>query len=329
MILVTGGAGYIGSHCVLSLLNKGCDVLVFDNLSTGHIETLNTLKKYGNLTFVKGDLQNKKEIFSLLHKYPVDAVIHFAAFSQVGESIENPDKYYQNNVIGTLNLLNSMIENNVKKIIFSSTASVYGEPKYIPIDETHPLCPINPYGRTKLIIEKIMDDYDSAYGLKSVRLRYFNVTGANEDTLTGERHNPETHLIPNILKSAFDDKKTFEIYGDDYDTKDGTCIRDYIDIEDLIDAHLLALEYLNKSGKTNVFNLGTKNGYSVKEVFDMCKEITGKNISVKIMPRREGDPSSLIADSTKAAEILGWLPKKDLKTSITNAYKWEYKLQKS
>ena len=256
-ILVTGGAGYIGSHCVLALLENGYEVVIFDNLSTGHIETVEKLKKYGHVDFVKGDLQNLSDIKSLFNLYKTDAVIHFAAFSQVGESVKNPQKYYMNNVCGTLNLLSAMLEAGVKKIVFSSTAATYGEPEYIPIDEKHPQNPINPYGQTKLMIEKIMDDYDKAYGLKSVRLRYFNVAGADSQGRVGEWHEPETHLIPNILKSTFSGGQTFKMFGTDYDTKDGTCVRDYINVEDLAQAHLLALDYLNKGGETNYFNLGT------------------------------------------------------------------------
>ena len=328
MILITGGAGYIGSHCVMALLEKGLDVVVFDNLSTGHIETINTLKQYGNLSFVQGDLLNQSDLDNLFNNYKINSVIHFAAFSQVGESVKNPKKYYVNNVCGTINLLNTMIENNVKKIVFSSTAATYGEPKYIPIDEKHPQDPINPYGQTKLMIEHIMDDYDKAYGLKSVRLRYFNVAGADSQNRIGERHNPETHLIPNILKSTFNSGKTFEMYGDDYDTKDGTCVRDYINVEDLVQAHLLALDYLNNGGKTNFFNLGTNDGNTVKEVFKACEEITGQKIPVKIMPRREGDPASLVADNTKAKQILNWQPNKTLEESIKTAYSWEKNLNK-
>ncbi len=326
MILVTGAAGYIGSHCVLALLEKGCEVLAFDNLSLGHIETIEILKKYGNLTFIKGDLLNKQDIDDVFKKYSIDSVFHFAAFSQVAESVKEPKKYYRNNVVGTLNLLDSMIENDVKKIVFSSTAATYGEVKYVPIDEKHPQEPINPYGKTKLMIENIMDDYDCAYGLKSVRLRYFNVAGADTKVRIGEWHDNETHLIPNILKSTFDNKKTFEMYGCDYDTKDGTCQRDYINIEDLINAHILALEYLNKNLKTNCFNLGTKSGNTVKEVFSLCEKVTNKSIDVKKMPRRQGDPMVLIADNKKARDILGWEPKKTLTDSIESAYKWEEKL---
>lgn len=328
MILITGGAGYIGSHCVMALLEKGLDVVVFDNLSTGHIETINTLKQYGNLSFVQGDLLNQSDLDNLFNNYKINSVIHFAAFSQVGESVKNPKKYYVNNVCGTINLLNSMIENNVKKIVFSSTAATYGEPKYIPIDEKHPQEPINPYGQTKLMIEHIMDDYDKAYGLKSVRLRYFNVAGADSKNRIGEWHDPETHLIPNILKSTFSTGKTFEMYGDDYDTKDGTCVRDYINVEDLAQAHLLALNYLNNDGRTNFFNLGTNDGNTVKEVFKACEDVTNKTIPVKQMLRREGDPASLVADNTKAKEILSWQPNKTLEDSISTAYSWEKTLNK-
>lgn len=328
MILVTGGAGYIGSHCVLALLEKGLDVVVFDNLSTGHIETIKTLQKYGNLTFVQGDLLDGSSLNKLFQTYNINSVIHFAAFSLVGESVKHPKKYYRNNVVGTLNLLDSMIENNIKKIVFSSTAATYGEPKYTPIDENHPQEPINPYGQSKLMIEHIMDDYNKAYGLKSVRLRYFNVAGADSKIRIGEWHDVETHLIPNILKSTFNNGKTFEMYGDDYNTKDGTCIRDYINIEDLAQAHLLALEYLNNGGETNFFNLGTNDGNSVREVFKTCEEITGQKISVKIMPRREGDPASLVADNKKAKEILNWQPDKTLEKSIESAYLWEKTLNK-
>ena len=322
-ILVTGGAGYIGSHCVLALLKHNYNVIIFDNLSTGHIETVNTLKKYGNVTFVQGDLIDSTSLDKVFKQSNINAVVHFAAFIEVGESVKNPQKYYINNVCGTTNLLKAMLDNNVKKIVFSSTAAVYGEPKYVPIDENHPKNPINPYGQTKLIIEQIMDDYDRAYGLKSVRLRYFNVAGADSETRVGEWHDPESHLIPNILKSTFNNGKTFEMYGTDYETKDGTCVRDYINIEDLIEAHILALKYLENGGKTDCFNLGTNEGNTVKEVFSVCEEITGKKIPVNVMGRRAGDSASLIADNKKAKTILGWEPENSLKTSIKTAYEWE------
>ena len=322
-ILVTGGAGYIGSHCVLALLDKGYDVVILDNLSSGHIETVETLKKYGNVQFVKGDLQNISDIKFLFREYSIDAVVHFAAFSQVAESVKNPQKYYLNNVGGTMNLLSAMLEADVKKIVFSSTAATYGEPEYIPIDEKHPQNPINPYGQSKLMIENIMDDYDKAYGLRSVRLRYFNVAGADSQARIGEWHTPETHLIPNILKSTFGEGKSFKLFGTDYPTKDGTCVRDYINVEDLVCAHLLALDYLQKGGKTNFFNLGTNDGYTNREVFSACEKVTGKNITCIDCPRRSGDPASLVADNTKAKTILSWIPKKTLENSIDSAYNWE------
>lgn len=266
MILVTGGAGYIGSHCVMALLEQNNDVVIFDNLSTGHIETVETLKKYGPVEFQKGDLTNFDDINSVFKNYDIDKVVHFAAFSQVGESVVNPQKYYINNVCGTINLLRAMLENNVKKIVFSSTAATYGEPVYIPIDEKHPQNPINPYGQTKLMIEKFMDDYD---------------------------------------------------------TKDGTCVRDYINVEDLAQAHLLALKYLDNGGETNYFNLGTNDGNTVKEVFSACEKVTEKTIPVEIKSRRAGDPASLVADNRKAKEILKWLPEHLLEESIKTAYKWE------
>lgn len=327
MILVTGGAGYIGSHCVMALIENNNDVVIFDNLSTGHIETVQTLQKYGNVEFQQGDLTNFDDINSVFKKFNIDKVVHFAAFSQVGESVINPQKYYINNVCGTINLLRAMLENNVKKIVFSSTAATYGEPVYIPIDEKHPQNPINPYGQSKLMIEKIMDDYNKAYGLKSVRLRYFNVAGADLKSRIGEWHAPETHLIPNILKSTFNNGKTFQMFGDDYDTKDGTCVRDYINVEDLAQAHLLALKYLDEGGETNFFNLGTNDGNTVKEVFAACEKVTQKDIPVEMKPRRAGDPASLVADNNKAKENLNWNPKHTLEESIQSAYTWEEKLQ--
>ena len=328
MILVTGGAGYIGSHSALALLERGQEVVVFDNLSTGHLETIETLKKFGNLEFFKGDLLNREELKHLFERFSIDSVIHFAAFSQVGESVQNPQKYYLNNVCGTINLLNTMLEYGVKKIVFSSTAATYGEPIQIPIDENHPQQPINPYGQTKLIIEKIMDDYDKAYGLKSVRLRYFKVAGADSKCRIGEWHEPETHLIPNILKSTFSSGEVFKIFGTDYETKDGTCVRDYINIEDLAEAHILALEYLKSGGKTDFFNLGTNTGNTVKEVFSICEKVTGRKIAAEQRPRRIGDPAVLVADNTKAKNILGWNPHKTLEESITSAYGWENMLRK-
>ena len=323
MILVTGGAGYIGSHCALQLLEKGYETVIFDNLSTGHLQAVETLEKYGKLHFVKGDLLNFEDISKVFKDYSIDYVIHFAAFSQVGESVINPQKYYFNNIIGTLNLLKAMIENDVKKIVFSSTAAIYGNPTYIPIDERHPQMPINTYGQTKLMIERVLDDYDKAYGLKSVRLRYFNVIGADINSRIGEWHEIETHLVPNILKSILNTDKIFKIFGQDYPTDDGTCIRDYINVEDLAKAHLLAVEYLKNGGQSDYFNLGTNKGFSVKEIFSSVTAITGKQIKTEIAPKREGDPAILVADNKKAKDILGWTPEKDIKYSINTAYEWE------
>ena len=326
MILVTGGAGYIGSHLVLALLEQNKNVIVFDNLELGHIETIETLKKYGNMKFIKGNLKNLDDIRgAFMSNTDIEAVVHFAAYSQVAESVKNPQKYYYNNVYGTLNLLNAMLEFGVKRIVFSSTAATYGEPVYTPIDEKHPQRPINPYGATKLMIERIMDDYDKAYNLKSVRLRYFNVAGADSKARIGEWHEPETHLIPNILKAT--SETSFKMFGTDYDTSDGTCVRDYINVEDLADAHIKALEYLQNGGETNSFNLGTKNGNSVKEVFAVCEKIKGQLIPLEICPRRDGDPATLVADNSKAKEILDWIPKHDLEYSIKTAYNWEKALK--
>ena len=328
-VLVTGGAGYIGSHCVIALLDAGHDVVVFDNFSTGHKETaerLSEIQSKGKLLgTVEGDLLSMSDLEGLFNSYRIDAVIHFAAFSQVAESMRDPGKYYRNNVCGTLNLLDSMRGHCVDMIVFSSTAATYGEPEYTPIDEGHPQVPINPYGQTKLVIERIMDDYDKAYGLRSVRLRYFNVAGADSQCRVGEWHDPETHLIPNILKSTTDPGKSFSMFGTDYPTRDGTCIRDYVNVEDLADAHIKALEYLEKGGRTDFFNLGTNSGSSVREVFDSCEKVLGTSIPLSVEGRRPGDPAILVADNKKAKEVLGWEPKRDLVKSIETAYEWEKK----
>lgn len=328
MILITGGAGYIGSHTAIKFLSqKDCDVVIFDNLSTGHIETIDALKKIGNLKFVKGDLQNINDIEKLFSMYDIDAVIHFAAFSLVGESVTNPAKYYRNNSFGTLNLLETMVKHNCKKIVFSSTCATYGEPEYTPIDEKHPQNPINPYGNSKLMIEKMMADFDKAYGLKSIKLRYFNVAGCDSKARIGEWHNPETHLIPNILKSTFNNSKKFKIFGDDYDTSDGTCIRDYVNVEDLANAHWLAYNYLKENNKSDVFNLGTEQGDSVKQVFDTAEKVLNRKINVEIVERRPGDPAKLYANANKAKTILKWHPEHTLEESISTAYAWEKVMQ--
>lgn len=329
MILITGGAGYIGSHTVLNLIeNTDYKIIIFDNLENGHIETVNALLEINSdrIIFEKGDLRNIEDIENVFNKYSIVGVIHFAAFALVEESVQNPSKYYRNNIYGTLNLLDTMIKHNVKRIVFSSTCATYGEPTYTPIDEKHPQNPINPYGYSKLAVERIIDDYDKAYKLKSIRLRYFNVAGADEKGRIGEWHEPETHLIPNILKANND--KVFTIFGDDYDTRDGTCIRDYVNVLDLAEAHRLSYEYLLKENKTDVFNIGTGEGYSVKEVFEACERVLNKKIPVEVKGRRAGDPAVLYAYIGKVKNVLGWgvrpqsEAKKILEESIKSTYLW-------
>lgn len=330
-VLVTGGAGYIGSHCVLALIEAGFDVVIFDSLETGHKEFIDVLlaqdAKGMVLDFVKGDLRDYNQIDHLFGTHDIDIVVHFAAFSLVEESMHDPMKYYRNNVCGSLNLLESMIKNNVMQIVFSSTAAVYGEPLYVPMDEVHPKNPINTYGRSKLMVETMMDDFSSAYGLRSVRLRYFNVVGADHYLRVGESHNPETHLIPSILKSVFDDGASFKIFGNDYETSDGTCVRDYINVEDLSNAHLLALYYLLNGGETISLNLGTKNGNSVKEVFEKCEAALETKINVDVEGRRQGDPAVLVADNANASRILNWTISRTLDDSIRTAFGWMKKNQ--
>lgn len=327
MILVTGGAGYIGSHTVINLLSTNQNIVVFDNLENGHFETIQTLQKFGDIKFVKGDLRNIEDIEEVFSKYEIEAVIHFAAFALVGESVENPAKYYRNNTFGTLNLLDTMLKYDCKKIVFSSTCATYGNPTYVPVDELHPQNPVSPYGTSKLMVEKILEDYDKAYGLKSIRLRYFNVAGCDAKCRIGEWHEPETHLIPNILKSTFGKNQTFKIFGNDYNTPDGTCVRDYVNVEDLAQAHRLALEYLKKENKSDVFNLGTEQGDSVKNVFDTCEKVLNQKIAVETVERRLGDAESLYANAKKIKTILGWEPQRTIEDSIKTAFEWEKKLQ--
>jgi len=326
-ILVTGGAGYIGSHTIINLLNDNKEIVIFDNLENGHIETVRTLQQVGNVEFIKGDLRNLEDVEQVFEKYNIDAVVHFAAFALVGESVENPSKYYRNNVYGTLNLLDSMVKYGCKKIVFSSSCATYGNPNYVPVDEKHPQNPVSPYGTSKLMVEQILKDYDTAYGLKSIKLRYFNVAGCDAETRIGEWHEPETHLVPNILKSTFNDKQTFKIFGDDYNTPDGTCIRDYVNVEDLAEAHRLALIYLDKENKSDVFNIGTEHGDSVKNIFDVSEKVIGKKIDVEVIERRAGDAEALYANSQKAQTTLGWKPQRTIEDSISSAYKWEKVLQ--
>ena len=322
-ILITGGAGYIGSHTVINLLSNNKNIVIFDNLENGHSETVEVLKSIGDIEFIEGDLRNPDDTENVFRNYKIGAVIHFAAFALVGESVENPSKYYRNNVYGTLNLLDSMVKYECKKIVFSSSCATYGNPNYVPIDERHPQNPVSPYGASKLMIEQILKDYDAAYGLKSIILRYFNVAGCDNKTRIGEWHEPETHLVPNILKSTFSDGKSFKIFGDDYSTPDGTCIRDYVNVEDLAEAHRLALIYLEKENKSEVFNIGTEHGDSVKNIFDVCERVIGKKINVEVVERRAGDAEALYANSKKAQTILGWKPVRTIEDSILSAYRWE------
>jgi len=319
-VLVAGGAGYIGSNMVRTLIDEKHEPVVFDNLSTGHREFVP--KK---TAFFKGDLKNIKDIQTVFKKYKIDAVMHFAASALVGESVENPLKYYENNVLASINLLKVMKAHQVSFFIFSSTCATYGEPKRIPILDDDEQNPVNPYGWSKLMIEKILADLSKNGGIRYVALRYFNACGAHPSAEIGERHDPEAHLIPNILKVVSGEKPQLMIFGDDYDTPDGTCIRDYVHIEDLASAHLLALNALRKGMPSNVFNLGSGNGYSVKEIVQVVERVTGKKVKFKICPRRPGDPPHLVAGAEKARKVLGWKPKHDLKSIITTAWRWEEK----
>lgn len=317
-VLVCGGAGYIGSHAVALLLERGYGVVVIDNLEKGHREAV-----WDGAELCVGDLRNQDFVNSVFDGRQIDAVMDFAAYSLVGESVANPLRYYRNNVYGTLNLLEAMNKNQIRRIVFSSTASVYGEPVSIPVTEKDETRPINPYGETKLAVERMLKWSDSAYGLKHVILRYFNVGGAHASGKIGEDHNPEPHLIPSILRSALDDSQPFFINGDDYDTPDGTCIRDYIHITDLVEAHILAVKRLSDGGDSDVFNLGNGSGFSNREILNAAIKITGKNIRSLPAPRRPGDPSKLVASSAKAMKELEWNPThSDLHEIISSAWEW-------
>ncbi len=317
-ILVLGGAGYIGSHTVYALIEKGEDVVIVDNLETGYEGAIHPKAR-----FYKGDIRDRAFIDSVFDKEEIDAVIHFAANSLVGESMTNPLKYYDNNVNGTKVLLQSMVAHGIDKIVFSSTAATYGEPENVPILETDKTEPTNTYGETKLSMEKMFKWTDKAHGLKYVSLRYFNACGAHESGSIGEAHNPETHLIPLILQVPLGKRESISIYGDDYPTHDGTCIRDYIHVTDLAQAHILAVEYLMKGNESNIFNLGNGIGFTVKEVIDTARKVTGHPIPAVVTPRRAGDPARLIASSDKAKEVLGWKPcHADLEEIIASAWKW-------
>jgi UDP-glucose 4-epimerase len=320
MILIVGGAGYIGSH-VNKLLNKnGYETVVFDNLEKGHREAV----RWGTLEV--GDLGNIEEIEAIFNKYPIEAVFDFASYIEVGESVKDPEKYYLNNVKNTLNLLSVMRKHNVNKIIFSSTAAVFGMPERIPISEDDAKQPINPYGKTKLMVENIFKDYDAAYGLRFVAFRYFNACGADKDGEIGEWHEPESHLIPILLEVAQGKREFFQLNGTDYATEDGTCIRDYVHVEDLAQAHLLGLKHLLDGGESKFYNLGSGKGYSNKQVMETAKEVTGVDFKVVYGPRREGDPDKLLASSEKIKQELGWKPQyTDLKEIIQTAWNWQQK----
>lgn len=319
-VLVVGGAGYIGSHMVKHLLNTDRFVVVADNFSTGHRDAL----VGGELAEL--DIADSVALDELFATQRFDAVMHFASFIQVGESVTEPGKYYANNLAATLTLLQAMGRAGVKRFIFSSTAAVYGDPAYVPIDEAHPKAPINPYGRSKWMVEQMLEDFDRAYGLKSVRLRYFNAAGADPNGQLGERHEPETHLIPLILQAASGRREAITVFGRDYETPDGTCIRDYVHVADLVEAHALALDYLMAGGESAAFNLGNGNGFSVQEVIETARRVTGREIKVLDASRRVGDPPILVADGTQARVVLGWKPKfAVLETIVEHAWGWELK----
>lgn len=316
-VLVTGGAGYIGSHTCKQLHGAGYTPVVYDNLSRGHAEFV----KWGPLEV--GDLANPARILEVLEKYEPDAVLHFAAFGYVGESVIDPLSYYTNNVAGTLNLLQMMEKAQVKKLVFSSSCAVFGIPQIIPIPDTHPQSPINPYGRTKSIIETVLQDMSTAYGLRSISLRYFNAAGADPDGEIGEHHEPETHIIPLIFDAAIGRRNHVVIFGDDYPTTDGTCIRDYIHVEDLAKAHLLALQALDNGHPTASYNLSNGQGYSIRNIITSAEQITGRKIPYVIGPRRPGDPDELIGDSTNARTVLGWCRQyTTLEEILAHAWKW-------
>ncbi|MDT1957595.1 UDP-glucose 4-epimerase GalE [Carnobacterium divergens] len=317
-ILVLGGAGYIGSHGVDQLIEKGYQVVVVDNLQTGHKEAI-----HKEARFYQGDIRDKAFLQDIFKKEGIDGVLHFAANSLVGESMEQPLTYFNNNVYGTQVVLEVMEEFDVKKIVFSSSAATYGEAKVMPIAESAPTNPTNPYGETKLMMEKMLKWCEEAYQMNYVALRYFNVAGAKINGQIGEDHTPETHLIPLVLQTALGQRAELSIFGNDYDTPDGTCIRDYVHVQDLIAAHILALEYLEAGNSSNIFNLGSSTGFSVQEIVEAARKITGKEIPTKVEARRAGDPSTLVAASQKAQDTLGWKPEyTTMDTIIESAWNW-------
>jgi UDP-arabinose 4-epimerase len=316
-ILVTGGAGYIGSHACKALADAGFTPIAYDNLISGH----SWAAKWGPLE--RGDILDRRRLDEAFQNYQPSAVMHFAACAYVGESVEQPAKYYRNNVTGTLTLLEAMHHHGVEQMVYSSTCSTYGTPQTIPIPEDHPQRPINPYGKSKLMVEQILADFSAAYGLHSISLRYFNAAGADPDGEIGEDHDPETHLIPLVLQTAAGKRPNITIYGTDYDTPDGTCIRDYIHVSDLAEAHVLALKVLSSNGSSASYNLGTGRGFSVREVIGTAHSVTGCEITVREGPRRPGDPPRLVADATRAKTDLGWTPKyADLNQIVKSAWGW-------
>lgn len=322
-VLVTGGAGYIGSHAVKALLQDGYHVLILDNLVYGHRDLVEQVLQ---VELIQGDIQDIPLLNSIFQRYQVEVVMHFSAYAYVGESVTDPAKYYRNNVVATLSLLEAMLGAGIYKFVFSSTCATYGVPQFIPLTEEHPQRPINPYGATKLMVERILSDFDIAYGLKYVSFRYFNAAGADPSGILGEDHNPETHLIPLVLQTALGKRSSISIFGTDYPTPDGTCIRDYIHVTDLAIAHILGLEYLLQGGTSTVFNLGNGNGFSVKEVIAAAKEVTGNNIPITECDRRPGDPPILIGSSEKARKILGWQPVyPHINEIVSHAWKWHQK----
>jgi UDP-glucose 4-epimerase len=319
-ILVTGGAGYIGSHTILMLKQLGYEIIVLDNLVYGHQDLVENILR---VELVVGDVGDRALLDQLFKIHSIDAVIHFAAYAYVGESTSNPAKYYRNNVVNTLTLLEAMVAADVKRIVFSSTCASYGIPSCIPVPEEHPQNPINPYGASKLMVERILADFDHAYQLKSVCLRYFNAAGADPEGRLGEDHSPETHIIPLVLQVALGIRESVSVFGTDYATPDGTCIRDYIHVMDLASAHILSLKYLLSDGMSDVFNLGNGQGFSVKQVIETAERVTGKSIAVIECDRRPGDPPVLVGSGEKARRVLGWRPQYgDLETILTHAWKW-------
>lgn len=323
VILVTGGAGYIGSHAVLELQRAGYETMILDNLVYGHQDLVDEVL---NTKLIVGDTGDRALLDQLFSTHPIEAVMHFAAYAYVGESVTDPAKYYRNNVFGTLTLLEAMLAANVKKFVFSSTCATYGVPETIPIPETCPQNPINPYGMSKLMVERILADFAAAYDLKFVCFRYFNASGADPQGLLGEDHDPETHLIPLLLQTALGMRESVSIFGTDYPTPDGTCLRDYIHVTDLAIAHILGLEHLLQGGESQVFNLGNGNGFSVREVIESTRKITQKEISVVESDRRPGDPPILVGSSEKARKLLGWSPQyADIDKIVSHAWQWHQK----